>query len=75
MSVNQYKGICFICGREVPPGKGDFQSKGSLPKSWRNKIAGRWLVRGFECKNMGNKPLPSSPFYEILLVSDNNNKV
>jgi hypothetical protein len=66
MSLTKYDGICFICGKQVKAGKGDFQSTGSLPKSWRNKIKGKWLVRGFECKNLGNRPMESSPFFEII---------
>jgi len=69
MALNKYKGICFICGKEVPPKHGDFQSVGSLPKKYRGKIMGKWLVRGHECKLKGNHPLPSSPFYKILIQS------
>lgn len=59
MSVTQYNGICFMCGKNVPAGRGDFQSVGSLPKKDRSKYAGRgkWLVRCFQCKGLGNKPL------------------
>lgn len=55
-----------MCGKDVPAGKGDFQSVGSLPKSWRSKIMGRWVVRCFGCKDLGNRPLESSPFYKLL---------
>ena len=60
MSVNQYPGICAFCNRNVPAGRGDFQSKGSLSKKTRYKLAqirhpGKWLVRCFRCKGAGNK--------------------
>lgn len=66
MSVNKYAGVCFICGKNVAPGKGDFQSTGSLSKEKRKKIVGRWLVRCFGCKGLGNKPMENSPFNKIL---------
>lgn len=69
MSLTRYGGTCFICGKTVKAGKGDFQSKGSLPKKLRGKILGRWLIRCFGCKNMGNKPLESSPFYKVLVIN------
>ena len=55
MWLNKYKGICFICGKEVLPHRGDFQSIGSLPKKIRKKYTGvnykgKWLVRCFNCK-------------------------
>lgn len=65
MSLTRYDGICFRCGKSVKAGKGDFQSKGSLSKKQRSKILGKWLVRCFGCKNLGNKPLETSPFYTI----------
>lgn len=62
MSLNQYKGICFICGKEVPPRKGDFQNIGSLSKELKKNYTGanyrgKWLVRCFGCKGLGNNPL------------------
>ncbi len=66
MSLNRYNGICFRCGKNVPAGKGDFQSKNTLHKKIRNKIQGKWLVRCFGCKQGGNKPLETSPFYNLL---------
>ena len=67
MSLTRFDGVCFKCGKNVKAGKGDFQSKGSLPKEWRNKIMGKWLVRCFSCKLTGNKPMESSPFYKLFL--------
>lgn len=54
---NRYKGICFRCGKEVPPHGGWFQSRGSLPLEEKKKLSfgGRWLVRCEDCKNTGNK--------------------
>jgi len=66
MSLNQYKGICFRCGDEVLPHKGDFQAAYTLGKTLRNKIAGKWLIRCFACKGLGNKPTETSPFYKLL---------
>lgn len=59
MALNRYKGICFICGQNVPPRKGDFQNISTLPKSIRKKYTGvnykgSWLVRCFGCKGLGN---------------------
>lgn len=58
MSLTRYDGVCFRCGKTVKAGKGDFQSVGSLPKPQRAKYAGKgkWLVRCFGCKGVGNKP-------------------
>ncbi len=55
----QYPGVCFKCNRNVPAGKGDFQSIGSLPKGMRSNYTGanykgKWLVRCFLCKGTGN---------------------
>lgn len=59
MSVTRYAGQCAFCGKQTPAGKGDFQSKGSLPKKTRAKLAamrhpGMWLIRCFRCKGAGN---------------------
>ncbi len=57
MSTIKYPGKCFICAKEVKPGKGDFQSVGSLKKSEQAKYRpAKWLVRCFNCKGVGNKP-------------------
>ena len=62
MSLNQYKGKCFMCGKEVLPLKGDFQSIGTLSKSLKKNYTGenykgKWLVRCFGCKGLGNKTM------------------
>lgn len=41
MSLTRYDGVCFRCGKTVKAGKGDFQSKNSLPKNQRNKYYGK----------------------------------
>ena len=58
MAKNMYKGICFICGKEVPAGAGDFQSRGSLNEKTKKLVpyTGRWLVR-CRGKHQGNIPL------------------
>ena len=58
MSANQYKGICFICHKEVLTGRGDFQSRGSLNEKTKKLVpyTGRWLVR-CRGKHVGNIPL------------------
>ena len=58
MSLNRYQGICFVCGKIVPPGKGDFQSRKSISVRQRSLVTtnGKWLVRCFSCKRMGNEP-------------------
>lgn len=61
MSLNRFAGKCFICGHDVPTGKGDFQSVGSLPKDIRKNYTGanykgKWLIRCFKCKGSGNYP-------------------
>jgi len=57
MATNLYKGKCFICGKEVPVGKGDFQSRGSLNEKTKKLVpyTGRWLVR-CRGKHIGNVP-------------------
>jgi len=64
MSLTRYDGVCFRCGKQVKAGNGDFQSIGTLPKDLKKNYTGanykgKWLVRCFGCKNMGNKVLPS----------------
>jgi len=59
MSLNKYKGVCFICDKEVLPYKGDFQSIECLPKKIKKgyvgaNYKGKWLVRCFACKGKGN---------------------
>jgi len=58
MAKNIYKGICFICHKEVPALCGDFQSRGSLNEKTKKLVpyTGRWLVR---CRNkhIGNLPI------------------
>ncbi len=61
MSLNKYPEKCFICGKDVPAGNGDFQSVGSLPKDIRKQYTGvnyrgKWLIRCFNCKGVGNNP-------------------
>lgn len=60
MSLTRYDGICFMCGKTVKAGKGDFQSIGSLSKELKKNYTGanykgKWLVRCFQCKGLGNK--------------------
>ena len=64
MTLSYYGGTCFRCGKKVEPGKGDFQHKRTLPKKIRNNLFGRWVVRCFSCKKMGNKPIEGSGFYD-----------
>lgn len=62
MSVTKYKGTCDFCGKNVPAGKGDFQSIGSLSKKAKAlytgaNYKGKWLIRCFGCRGTGNMPL------------------
>lgn len=54
---NQFKGNCFLCGKEVPPGHGFFQNKGHMSKEERKQFVGggRWLIRCVDCIGKGNK--------------------
>ena len=60
----QYPSKCFRCKKNVPAGKGDIQSIGSLSKNMRSQFAtgfhGKWLVRCFACKGQGNKILTNT---------------
>lgn len=60
MSTIRYAGTCNWCGKHVQPGRGDFQSIGSLSKDIRKHFTGanfktKWLIRCFGCKGLGNK--------------------
>ena len=57
MSLTRYDGKCFRCGKFVPAGKGDFQARNSLSHTERVKYIGKWLVRCFACRGLGNKSL------------------
>lgn len=53
----QFDGFCFRCGKNVKAGKGYFQSKVTLPKEDRKKYIGKWIVRCFACRGLGNKSI------------------
>jgi len=60
-----------MCDKEVPPRKGDFQHIKSLPNKEKVKHTGanyhgKWLVRCFACKGLGNKPLKQEQLCRVL---------
>lgn len=59
---NKYAGKCFLCGDEVPEGKGWFQNIWSMSKADRAKFIGfgKWVLRCLKCKNAGNKPITNN---------------